>query len=93
MIQTELLPEDLTREVDKLKRQLQVVSKRISAMILENSPSYSAQLKHVDDIHGELGDVLSIVVRIRRFIPVRTKEQNTSEKSCFTALISRKQVR
>lgn len=70
MIQTELLPEDLTREVDKLKRQLQVVSKRISAMILENSPSYSAQLKHVDDIHGELGDVLSIVVRIRRNLEI-----------------------
>ncbi|VDM47536.1 unnamed protein product [Toxocara canis] len=70
MIEKELLPEDITCEVDKLKRQLQVVSKRISAMILENSPSYSAQLKHVDNIHGELGDVLNTVVRIRRNLSV-----------------------
>ncbi|VDK42415.1 unnamed protein product [Anisakis simplex] len=65
MIRNDLLPVDITREMERLKRQLQVVSKRISAMILENSPSYSAQLKHVDDIHSELADVLNIVMRIR----------------------------
>ncbi|MCP9258907.1 hypothetical protein DINM_001377 [Dirofilaria immitis] len=45
-----ILPEDLTGEMDKLKQQLQVVSKRVSTMIMQDWPSYSSQLKDIDEI-------------------------------------------
>lgn len=66
MVDADILPEDLGREMDKLKQQLQVVSRRISAMIMENSPSYSAQLKDIDAIQGNLDDVLSLIRNMRR---------------------------
>lgn len=65
---TEILPEDLGSEVDKLKRQLQVVSKRISTMILENAPSYSARMKDVSEIQEDLDQALHVVERVRRLV-------------------------
>ncbi|VDK71144.1 unnamed protein product [Litomosoides sigmodontis] len=61
----DILPEDLTREMDKLKQQLQVVSKRVSAMIMKDWPSYSSQLKDIDEIQTDLDNILSVMQNIR----------------------------
>ncbi|VDN49784.1 unnamed protein product [Gongylonema pulchrum] len=58
--------EDLGGEMEKLKQQLQVVSKRISALIVQNSPSYSAQLKDIGEMQTSLSSILSAVQNIRR---------------------------
>ncbi|VDN04147.1 unnamed protein product [Thelazia callipaeda] len=65
IMDTDLLPEDISGEMEKLKQQLQVISKRISAMIMQNSPSYSTQLKDIGEIRENLGDILSIIQDMR----------------------------
>ncbi|MFH4983548.1 hypothetical protein AB6A40_010257 [Gnathostoma spinigerum] len=70
----ELLPEDLMREMDRLKHQLHVVSKRISSMIVENSPSYSAELERVDNIQGDLTDVIDTVSMIRKNLCIARRQ-------------------
>ncbi|CAG9540717.1 unnamed protein product [Cercopithifilaria johnstoni] len=61
-----ILPEDLTGEMDKLKQQLQVVSKRVSAMIMQDWPSYSSQLKGIGEIQKDLDNILSAMQDMRK---------------------------
>ncbi|VDK76141.1 unnamed protein product [Onchocerca ochengi] len=62
----DILPEDLTEERNKLKQQLQVVSKRVSAMIMQNWPSYSSQLKDISEIQKDLDNILSVIQNMRK---------------------------
>uniref|UniRef100_A0A158R3U5 Vps54_N domain-containing protein n=1 Tax=Syphacia muris TaxID=451379 RepID=A0A158R3U5_9BILA len=68
MVEINLMPEAVASEVEKLKSQLQVVSKCISAKIIENSPSYSAQLKDVDEIQDEIKGIVCTVSSIRGYL-------------------------
>uniref|UniRef100_A0A0R3RYK8 Vps54_N domain-containing protein n=1 Tax=Elaeophora elaphi TaxID=1147741 RepID=A0A0R3RYK8_9BILA len=61
-----ILPEYLTGEMDKLKQQLQVVSKRVSAMIMQDWPSYSSQLKDISEIQKDLDNILSVMQNMRK---------------------------
>ena len=49
----------------KLKNQLQVVSKNISELIMEKSPSYSRQMEDVDVIRDDLKELLDDVRIVR----------------------------
>ncbi|KAL4002076.1 hypothetical protein ACH3XW_1980 [Acanthocheilonema viteae] len=62
----DILPEDLTGEINKLKQQLQVVSKRVSEMIVQDWPSYSSQLKDIDEIQKDLDNILSVMQEMRK---------------------------
>lgn len=64
----DILPEDLTREMDKLKQQLQVVSKRLSAMIMRDLPTYSSQLKDIDEIQKDLDSIISVIQSVRKLV-------------------------
>ncbi|VDN50982.1 unnamed protein product [Dracunculus medinensis] len=80
LLNLELLPEDLMREMDLLKRQLQVVSKRISSMIIANSVSYSTQLKNIDGIHDDLTSLIQTIAEIRRNIGLIKSENRNKLK-------------
>ncbi|EJW85892.1 hypothetical protein WUBG_03197 [Wuchereria bancrofti] len=62
----DILPEDLTGEMDKLKQQLQVVSKRVSEVIMQDWPSYSSQLEDIAEIQKDLNSILLVVQNIRK---------------------------
>lgn len=64
----DILPEDLIGEMDKLKQQLQVVSKRVSAMIMQDWPSYSSQLKDIGEIQKDLDSILSVMQNMRKLV-------------------------
>uniref|UniRef100_A0A915PU62 Syndetin n=1 Tax=Setaria digitata TaxID=48799 RepID=A0A915PU62_9BILA len=66
VVDKDILPEDLIGEMDKLKQQLQIVSKRVSAMIIQDSPSYSSQLKDIDEIQVDLDNILLVIQDMRR---------------------------
>ncbi|CAD6190376.1 unnamed protein product [Caenorhabditis auriculariae] len=55
----EMCYEDISREHLRLKSQLQVVSKRISNLIMQKSPSYGAQISDMEKIRQ---DLIQIVV-------------------------------
>lgn len=74
IVESSLMPDALNSEVKKLKKQLQVVSKRISTKIMENSPSYSAKLQDVDEIQNELSGVIATVSTIRNNLGVAKGE-------------------
>lgn len=74
----DIVPEDLTRKMDKLKQQLQVVSKRVSTMILRDWPSYSSQLKDIDEIQKDLDNILSIMQNIRELVFFKTSNLFTT---------------
>ncbi|CAJ0941523.1 unnamed protein product, partial [Mesorhabditis belari] len=71
--------EDIERERLRLKQQLGVVSKRIAALILEKSPSYSAQMNSFTEIRDELTELTTKVKTIRKAL-------NHSKKRTTTAL-------
>ncbi|EFO24917.2 hypothetical protein LOAG_03569 [Loa loa] len=76
----DILPEDLTGEMDKLKQQLQVVSKRVSAMIMQDWPSYSSQLKDIGEIQKDLDSILSVMKNMRKKLgQARLENQNGLE--------------
>ncbi|CAJ0600446.1 unnamed protein product [Cylicocyclus nassatus] len=62
----DLVLEDVVRERLRLKSQLQVVSRRISTLIMEKSPSYGSQLDDMDSIRDSLKDLVVLVRTIRR---------------------------
>lgn len=64
----DILPEELSEEMDKLKQQLQVVSKRVSAMIMQDWPSYSSQLKDIGEIQKHLDNILCVIQSIRKLV-------------------------
>ena len=59
--------DDLESERVKLKAQLQVVSKKISELIMEKSPSYSKQMEEFDIIRDDLKELLQDVKIIRKY--------------------------
>ncbi|VIO90484.1 Uncharacterized protein BM_BM17349 [Brugia malayi] len=62
----DILPEDLTGEMDKLKQQLQVVSKRVSEVIMQDWPSYSSQLEDIAEIQKDLDSILLVMQNMRK---------------------------
>ncbi|KAK6100472.1 hypothetical protein QQG55_0790 [Brugia pahangi] len=62
----DILPEDLTGEMDKLKQQLQVVSKRVSEVIMHDWPSYSSQLEDIAEIQKDLDSILLVMQNMRK---------------------------
>ncbi|KAK0417574.1 hypothetical protein QR680_013088 [Steinernema hermaphroditum] len=65
MLHDEFSIEYVERERLRLKRQLQVVSKKVSALIVANAPSYSAQMERISQMRSEVGAVVEIVSAIR----------------------------
>ncbi|KAL6728745.1 hypothetical protein Aduo_010484 [Ancylostoma duodenale] len=57
--------EDVVRERMRLKSQLQVVSRKISTLIMEKSPSYGSQLEDLDSIRDSLKELISLISTIR----------------------------
>ena len=58
--------DELDRERMKLKSQLTVVSKKISVLIMERSPSYSSQLEDMTEIQNSIKQTLQHVFSIRK---------------------------
>ncbi|TKR68429.1 hypothetical protein L596_024418 [Steinernema carpocapsae] len=79
MLYDEFSIEYVERERLRLKRQLQVVSKKISALILANSPSYSAQMDQISQMRSEVGSIVETVSAIR-------EELNDVKMQCHNGL-------
>uniref|UniRef100_A0A7E4VMX7 Exocyst complex component Sec10 n=1 Tax=Panagrellus redivivus TaxID=6233 RepID=A0A7E4VMX7_PANRE len=61
----ELDVQDLSKEMFKLKRQLQVVSKKISVLIAQNAEKFSSQTKHYERIQAEAGGMVEEIAAVR----------------------------
>ena len=57
---------DINTERRKLREQLSVVSKKVSTLILENHPSYAAELQKVTEVQRMLSDVYGSCRKVRR---------------------------
>lgn len=68
MLGIEFEIDELERERFKLKRQLQVVSKKVSLLIMKNSLGFSSQVKHYSLIQHEASGVVESIRRIRRLL-------------------------
>ncbi|KJH52512.1 hypothetical protein DICVIV_01358 [Dictyocaulus viviparus] len=66
LFDTDLHIEDVDRECMCLKSQLQVVSKKISTLIMEKSPSYNAQIEDMDEIKDCIEELVRKIRAIRR---------------------------
>jgi hypothetical protein len=66
MIGTELELDELESERFRLKRQLQVVNKKISGLISKNSSAFSSQVEHYAMISAESHEILHSIIDIRR---------------------------
>uniref|UniRef100_A0A914VNQ4 Vacuolar protein sorting-associated protein 54 n=1 Tax=Plectus sambesii TaxID=2011161 RepID=A0A914VNQ4_9BILA len=56
---------DINTERRKLREQLSVVSKKVSTLILENHPSYAAELQKVTEVQRMLSDTFDLCKRAR----------------------------
>ncbi|KAK5980330.1 hypothetical protein GCK32_010245, partial [Trichostrongylus colubriformis] len=74
----ELRLEDVDRERMRLKSQLQVVSKRISTLIMEKSPSYTAQIEDMDSIKDSLKELVCKIRVIRRALSGAQSKSRTA---------------
>lgn len=66
MLSVEFEIDELERERFKLKRQLQVVSKKVSSLIMKNSMAFSSQVKHYAMVQDETSSVVETITGIRR---------------------------
>ncbi|CAI4230542.1 unnamed protein product [Auanema sp. JU1783] len=85
----EVYLEDLDRERMRLKHQLQVVSKRISILIMEKSPSYNRQLSEIDNIRTDLSVLIGDVSTIRSELALEKRRS----KTCLAILANEKKKR
>ncbi|VDO59071.1 unnamed protein product [Haemonchus placei] len=74
----ELRLEDIDRERMRLKSQLQVVSKKISTLIMDKSPSYNAQIEDMDSIRDSLNELVCKIVMIRRALAGALAQSRTA---------------
>jgi hypothetical protein len=65
MLSSEFEIDELERERFKLKRQLQVVSKKVSALIMKKSAAFSNQVQHYAVIQQEAGGMVEVISGIR----------------------------
>ncbi|KAH7726604.1 Protein VESA-1 [Aphelenchoides avenae] len=65
MLSSEFEIDELERERFKLKRQLQVVSKRVSALITKNSSAFNEQVQNYAQVQEEAGRMVEVVTGIR----------------------------
>ncbi|CAI5446239.1 unnamed protein product [Caenorhabditis angaria] len=73
----EMCYEDIQRERLRLKSQHTVVSKKISSLIMQKSPSYSGQIGEMDNIRKELSEVIKNVAEIRRGLLLSKSQTRT----------------
>ncbi|CAB3402370.1 unnamed protein product [Caenorhabditis bovis] len=73
----EMYYEDMSRERLRLKSQHSVVSKRISKLIMQKSPSYSGQIVAMESIHAELSRVITNVLNIRKSLSLAKNQTET----------------
>lgn len=66
MLGEEFELDELERERFKLKRQLQVVSKKVSALIMKNSMEFSSQVQHYSIIQKEAHEIVHMIASIRK---------------------------
>ncbi|KAK6054314.1 hypothetical protein COOONC_08180 [Cooperia oncophora] len=74
----ELRLEDVDRERLRLKSQLQVVSKKISTLIMEKSPSYNGQIEDMDCIRDSLKELVCNIRVIRRALAGAQSKSRTA---------------
>uniref|UniRef100_A0A915DWA2 Vacuolar protein sorting-associated protein 54 N-terminal domain-containing protein n=1 Tax=Ditylenchus dipsaci TaxID=166011 RepID=A0A915DWA2_9BILA len=65
MLGVEFELDELERERFKLKRQLQVVSKKVSSLIMKNSLTFSTEVKHYSQIQAEADTIVQLIKQIR----------------------------
>ncbi|VDP39390.1 unnamed protein product [Heligmosomoides polygyrus] len=70
--------DDIDRERLRLKSQLQVVSKKISTLIMEKSPSYGTQIDDMDCIRGSLKELISRIREVRRSLGAAQSKSRTA---------------
>lgn len=51
----------------KLKRQLQIVSKKVSSLIMKNSLGFSSQVEHYSVIQADAKEILDAIRLMRRY--------------------------
>lgn len=66
MLGVEFEIDELERERFKLKRQLQVVSKKVSSLITQKSLMFNAQVENYSLIQAEASIILELIGSIRR---------------------------
>ncbi|VDL81783.1 unnamed protein product, partial [Nippostrongylus brasiliensis] len=81
--------EDVDRERLRLKSQLQVVSKKISTLIMEKSPSYNAQIEDMDCIRDSLKELVCKIRVIRRALD----SAHSKSKAALSVLANEKKKR
>ncbi|PIO53625.1 hypothetical protein TELCIR_25034, partial [Teladorsagia circumcincta] len=74
----ELRLEDVDSERLRLKSQLQVVSKKISTLIMEKSPSYNGQIEDMDCIRDSLKELVCKIRVIRRALAGAQSKSRTA---------------
>ncbi|ETN80969.1 hypothetical protein NECAME_08818 [Necator americanus] len=74
----DLRSEDVLRERMRLKSQLQVVSRKISTLIMEKSPSYGTQLEDLDNIRDSLKELIRLIHTIRRALAGARSKSRTA---------------
>ncbi|KAJ1373912.1 hypothetical protein KIN20_036457 [Parelaphostrongylus tenuis] len=70
--------EDVDSERMRLRSQLQVVSKKISTLIMEKSPSYNTQIEDMDSINISIRDLVRGIRTIREALSIAESESRTA---------------
>ncbi|CAD5208924.1 unnamed protein product [Bursaphelenchus xylophilus] len=68
LIGEEIEIDELERERFKLKKQLKVVSNKISALIAQNASAFCTQVQQFEDVRSDAGGMIEVITTIREIL-------------------------